>query len=47
MPHVMVEENQILVEEFTEEEVRKVVFQMEHNKASRPDGFPAKFYQVF
>jgi hypothetical protein len=27
--------------------VREAVFQMEHNKAPRPDGFPAEFYQVF
>jgi hypothetical protein len=30
-----------------EDEVKKVVFQMEHNKAPRPDGFPAEFYQNF
>jgi hypothetical protein len=27
--------------------VREAVFQMEHNKAPGPDGFPAEFYQVF
>ena len=32
---------------FTEEEVRNAVFQMEHNKAPGPDGFPAEFYQHF
>jgi hypothetical protein len=32
---------------YTEEEVKKVVFQMEHNKAPGPDGFPAEFYQNF
>jgi hypothetical protein len=47
IPQVIVEENHILVEEFMEDEVRKVIFQMEHNKASGPDGFPVKFYQVF
>jgi hypothetical protein len=26
--------------------VREAVFQMEHNKALGPDGFPAEFYQV-
>jgi hypothetical protein len=36
IPQVTAEENRILVEEFTEEEVRKAVFQMEHNKASDP-----------
>ena len=38
---VMVEENNILTAPFSEEEVRAVVFQMEHNKAPGPDGFPA------
>jgi hypothetical protein len=35
------EENRILIEEFTEEEVKKGIFQMEHNKALGLDGFPA------
>jgi hypothetical protein len=35
------EENRILIEEFTEEEVKKAIFQMEHNKALGLDGFPA------
>ena len=37
----------MLTESFTEEEVKKAIFQMEHNKAPGPDGFPAEFYQVF
>jgi hypothetical protein len=41
------EENTFLTKEFTEEEVKHAVFQMEHNKAPGPDGFPAEFYQVF
>jgi hypothetical protein len=41
------EENDILIGPFTESEVRAAVFQMEHNKALGPDGFPAEFYQVF
>jgi hypothetical protein len=41
------EENGLLVEKFTEEEVKRAVFQTEHNKAPGPDGFPAEFYQVF
>jgi hypothetical protein len=41
------EENEILSGEFTESEVREAVFQMEHNKARGPDGFPVEFYQVF
>jgi hypothetical protein len=40
--HVTEEENAILIEEFLENEVRKALFQMEHNY-----GFPAKFYQTF
>jgi hypothetical protein len=42
IPQVTTEVNLILVEEFTEEEVRKTVFQMEHNNA-----LPAEFYQSF
>jgi hypothetical protein len=34
-------------EEFKEDEIKKAVFQMEHNKAPGPDGFPAEFYQAF
>jgi hypothetical protein len=32
---------------FTEDEIKKAIFQMEHNKAPGPDRFPAEFYQVF
>jgi len=41
---VLEEENMILVEEFTEKEVRDAIFQMKHNKAPGPDGFPVEFY---
>src|SRR5438128_12338359 len=41
------EENAFLTAPFTEDEVWKAVFQMEHNKAPGPDGFPAEFYQNF
>jgi hypothetical protein len=41
------EENRLLVENFSEEEVKKVMFQMEHNKSSGPDDFSVEFYQVF
>ena len=44
IPQVTAEENDILTAPFSEEEVRAAVFQMEHNKAPGPDGFPAKFY---
>jgi hypothetical protein len=40
------EENNLLIRPVTEEEVREAVFQMEHNKAPGPDGFPAEFYQT-
>jgi hypothetical protein len=47
IPQVSDEENEILIADFSEKEVREAVFQMEHNKAPGPDGFPAEFYQVF
>jgi hypothetical protein len=47
IPQISQEENESLIAAFTEFEVRNAVFQMEHNKAPGPDGFPAKFYQVF
>jgi hypothetical protein len=47
IPQVTLEENQILLEEFTEDEVRRVAFQMAHNKARVPDDFLVEFYQVF
>ena len=47
IPQVSAEENIMLTSPFTEEEVKQAVFQMEHNKAPGPDGFPAEFYQVF
>ena len=47
IPQVTDTENEILTSEFTEAEVREAIFQMEHNKASGPDGFPAEFYQAF
>ena len=47
IPQVSVEENEVLVAPFSEEEVKVAVFDMEHNKASGPDDFPAEFYQFF
>jgi hypothetical protein len=47
IPQVSEEENRILVEEFSEEEVKKALFQMEHNKSPGPNGFLVEFYQVF
>jgi hypothetical protein len=40
------EENEQLVEPFSEEEVWCEVFRMEHNKATGSDGFPVEFYQA-
>lgn len=45
--HITVEENTTLTQTFTEQEVREAIFQMKHNKAPSPDGFPTEFYQVF
>lgn len=39
--------NEILASPFFEQEIRDVFFQMEHNKAPGPDGFPAEIYKVF
>jgi hypothetical protein len=47
IPQVTFEDNALLTTEYSEEEVRKAVFQMEHNKAPGSDGFPAEFYQIF
>jgi len=41
------EENEVFVAPFSEEEVKMAIFDMEHNKAPGPDGFPAEFYQFF
>jgi len=47
IPQVSELENEHLTDAFSESEVRTAVFQMEHNKAPGPDGFPPEFYQVF
>ena len=47
IPQVSDEENGLLTAPYSEEEVKKAVFQMEHNKAPGPDGFPAEFFQNF
>ena len=47
IPQVSAIENEMLTEDFIEDEVKKAIFQMEHNKAPGPDGFPAEFYQDF
>ena len=47
IPQVSQMENEFLIDQFTEEEVRTAIFQMESNKAPGPDGFPPEFYQSF
>jgi hypothetical protein len=47
IPQVSEEENEMLTDPFSEEEVKMAVFDMEHNKAPIPDGFPTNFYQFF
>jgi mannosylglycoprotein endo-beta-mannosidase len=47
IPQISADENDILTNPFTEEEVLEAISQMEHNKAPGPDGFPAEFYQKF
>ena len=47
IPQFSAEENAFLTAPFTEDEVRQAIFQMKHNKAPGPDGFPAEFYQNF
>jgi hypothetical protein len=44
---VSIEENGLLTATYSEQEVKKAVFQMEHNKAPGLDGFPAEFYESF
>jgi hypothetical protein len=41
------EENAILTAPFSENEIKVAIFQIEHNKAPGPDGFPVEFYQKF
>jgi mannosylglycoprotein endo-beta-mannosidase len=44
IPQVSDLENEFLTKPFMQEEVRTTIFQMEHNKAPGPDGFPPEFY---
>jgi hypothetical protein len=41
------EDNEKLTSIFTEQELKEAIFQMKHNKAPGPDGFPTEFYQIF
>jgi hypothetical protein len=40
------DENEKLTQSFSEDEVKAVVFSMEHNKAPGLDGFSAEFYKI-
>jgi hypothetical protein len=42
IPQVYIEDNKLLISPYSEDEVRNAIFQMEYNKAPRPDGFPAE-----
>ena len=44
IPQVSPQENELLVETFSESEVKEAVFQMKNNTAPGPDGFPPEFY---
>jgi hypothetical protein len=39
------DDNDDLVEVFSYEEIKKIVFSLTHNKSPGPDGFPSEFYQ--
>jgi hypothetical protein len=47
IPQVSAEGNGLLTAPYSEVEVRKAIFLIEHNKAPGPDGFPGEFYQTF
>jgi hypothetical protein len=47
IPQVSDAKNNFLTADYSKEEVRKAIFQMEHNKAPGLNGFPAEFYQTF
>jgi hypothetical protein len=40
------EKNELVTRSFSMDEVRKAIFQMEHNKALRPDGLSTEFYRA-
>ena len=47
IPQLSADENELLVKDYSMEEVHEAISQMERNKAPGPDGFPAEFYQTF
>jgi len=46
IPQVSQSENEFLTASFTEKEIRDAIFDMEHNKAPSPDGFPAEIFSI-
>jgi hypothetical protein len=46
-PKFLLRKNNLLTSSYTEDKVKKAIFQMEHKKAPGPDGFPVEFYQNF
>ena len=47
IPQVTDDEKEKLIANFSFNEIWEAIFQMDHNKAPGPDGFPAEFYQAF
>jgi hypothetical protein len=47
IPQVSTEQNETWIVVFTEKEVKEAIFQMKHNKAPGPDGFPIDFTKFF
>jgi hypothetical protein len=41
------EDDEKLMVVFIEKEVKEAIFQLKHNKAHGPDGFPIEFFQSF
>jgi len=46
-PKISSEDNDFLCRPFSEEEIKYVIFQMEHNKAAGPDAIPIEFFQTY
>jgi hypothetical protein len=41
------EDRQSLIRPFSLEEIKETIDELKHDKAARPNGFPAEFYQKF
>jgi hypothetical protein len=44
IPQVSSQENNLLIVDFSESEIKEAIFSMKHNKAPDPYGFPAELY---